>query len=90
MARIRCWFSGCQIDGEPGAPPECWRCGADLYDADYVQLPFRSRIVPFKVAYWWWKAYYFVHQKCNNCGKHLWMTDESFCSKKCLDEWIPF
>jgi len=83
--RLRCYLFGCWCDQNSSCP----KCGAALYDADFIQkgkLDWVHRlrfIVADNVA--------LVHRRCDVCGKRIWFTRWSpCCSEDCYDKYIPF
>jgi hypothetical protein len=85
MRRIRCVLFGCWCDENYA----CLKCGATLYDPDYVQIgkmDWVSRL--------WAKICavpHVVSKRCEVCGKLIWFPGgKSFCSQACWDKWIPF
>lgn len=90
MTRLRCHLLGCVCDSDPG----CHRCGAGLYDADFVQ--FGRLDFVFRAYY---RALRFVRRftgrRCDVCDRWYWplrqgFPDEWTCSRECADEWLPF
>ncbi len=87
IARIPCRLFACACDRYPA----CVRCGADLYDGDYIQRGWIDTI---------WDGWSKVKRLrnrlfpvCQECGKSLLFKkriDETFCSLECQTDWLPF
>jgi hypothetical protein len=87
--RIRCILFGCWCDENSACP----KCGASLYDADFIQVgkldwihSIRGRIRVVLA---------FVTRRCDVCNKRLWFNRSSewgpyCCCKECYESWIPF
>lgn len=88
--RLRCYLAGCQLGDEGGYETTCWRCDADAYSREFIQLDLWRRIIPPRWLSAWWQLYFAVHNRCGYCGKHLWFQSYGSCDKKCEDAWIPF
>lgn len=86
MKRILCRISGCACGDYA---PACDRCGAYLYDADFIQegamqplWNFIDRIRAKRMA---------LLRRCDVCGKKMLNAGtETCCSKECYEKWIPF
>lgn len=86
MRRLWCILWGCGYDAGCG----CHRCGAHPYHwtgRDYVEhgrLEWASRLL------WRIRGYRAFVRRCDSCGKRMIFTRQYTCSRKCLDNWIPF
>ena len=76
IARIRCWWRGCERDRDDPAPAEyarCRHCGGEVSYADEVGDTRKNRAVE-------WARYWFLRKwlpaKCQCCGGR-WRHDES-------------
>jgi hypothetical protein len=86
MRRKRCNWFGCTL-GEH--EPCCERCGAWLYDPDFVPIGSLEWIMDA----WAWvrRLPSKAHRRCDVCGGSMWFKpDEPCCSSECLDRWLPF
>lgn len=84
--RARCRLLGCACARDY---PGCERCGAGIYDADYVQigaLDFAFR------AYGRARRFVerFTGRRCEVCRKRYWRGDPWVCSDRCFSDWLPF
>jgi hypothetical protein len=85
MMRIRCELWGCWCDENCACP----RCGAALYDADFVQIGKLQWVRD--VRSFLHGAYKFTNRHCDVCRRRIWFTRNApCCSRKCYDQWIPF
>ena len=84
LAHLWCRLWGCEVDDFP-----CYHyCGADTYEADFIQSGYLWR---FQETWWWLKALPArVTRRCDVCGRRMWFTDDPCCSEQCFREWIPF
>jgi hypothetical protein len=85
MRRWLCGWFGCVLD-EHGSC--CDRCGAWLYESDFVQYGSLEWI--FAPWWWWRRSKAFVRHSCGECGKPIWFSDEPCCSEECAEKWVPF
>jgi hypothetical protein len=84
--RIACHLWGCWCSNEY---PGCLRCGAALYDADFIQIGRMDWLV--RLRYFIGDVFACINRKCSVCGKRMWFKgDSSCCSEKCESEWYPF
>jgi hypothetical protein len=82
--RIKCKLWGCWCHEEY---PACGRCGAQLYDADFVQIAKLQRLM----TVWEWVKGVRFYRQCAVCKKRIWFAGlKACCSQKCWDEWLPF
>ena len=84
--RIRCVLWGCWCDQNSSCP----KCGAALYDADYIQIGKLEWIR--KVVGFFRGIYRFANRRCEVCGKKIRFNrhDDYTCSDECFDKWLPF
>ena len=86
MKRILCQMWGCCCSNEY---PGCVRCGAALYDADFIQIGHLDWLVRLRSSIVEGLSY--LNRKCAVCGKRMWFKGQSSCcSEKCESEWYPF
>lgn len=82
--RLICHIRGCDLHNDYHG---CSRCGAPLYDVDFVQTGW---IEPLESAYYRLKHWLRI-KKCDVCGKRMpWRSTTPCCSTKCMDQWLPF
>lgn len=86
MKRLWCRLWGCWCHGDY---PGCGRCGAAIYDADFVQA---GKLAWLQNAYGclWCQTYALFHSRCDVCHGHMWLKKGSCCSPKCYEQWMPF
>ena len=83
--RVRCVLFGCWYDQNSSCP----KCGAALYDADFIQVGRMDWVHKVRGKLSQIRA--FVNRKCNVCGKRYWFTaNEPCCSEECYEDYIPF
>jgi hypothetical protein len=84
MRRIRCILFGCWCHRDY---PGCGRCGAALYDADFIQIAK----LDWLIRLWWWLRKLRIIKPCAVCGKRIWFAGtKACCSEKCWNDWLPF
>lgn len=82
--RVRCVLFGCWCDENSSCP----KCGAPLYDSDFVQI---GKLDWIKRVNGWIKGIsYLICRRCEVCGKRMRFSRDYTCSPKCNDEWFPF
>jgi hypothetical protein len=88
---LKCRAFGCN---DEGIAPECIRCGAGLYSADFVQVGWRWVTALYKLVWpyrsWFRRVFIGVH--CEVCGKRMYhpRRGEYWCSPECEEKWVPF
>jgi len=86
MKRLLCHLWGCCCANEY---PGCVRCGAALYDADFIQIGRLNWLIVLR--YFIIGLWSDVMRRCEVCGKRVWFTRHSpCCSEKCFSKWYPF
>jgi hypothetical protein len=81
--RLHCWLFGCEeIQGG------CVRCGAEIYDFDFVQYGGWNELV-FQIKR---IVRPLFGRRCDVCGKRFWRhaSKDYCCSPKCYEGWVPF
>jgi hypothetical protein len=88
--RIHCRLFGCEASDEG---PFCGRCGAHIYDYDFLSTgaldPILGRWMRFRR--WFWNT--LLPPRCEVCNRVLpkknW--DIGRCDRpECIESWIPF
>lgn len=89
--RLRCHLFGCSYsDHFPG----CERCGAGIYDAEFIGFD-QSRFYRPRL-FWRWlrRPFRRIVPRCDQCSRRLWpwrrWWTRDFCSEACQSKWIPF
>lgn len=87
MKRLLCKLWGCYCSDTHDF--SCPRCGAALYDADFVQIGRLEWV--YRVRDFFRGKYAFITRRCDVCRKRMWFTRHNpCCSEKCYDQWLPF
>lgn len=86
LKRPKCVLLGCATDDLPC----CARCGADLYDYEFLQSGWLDPV--FRLTS---KVLRLIRKlgpkKCRQCGKKYRRGyDEYLCSSECFDNYLPF
>ena len=86
MKRLLCHLWGCWCSNEY---PGCVRCGAALYDSDFVQIGHLHWISNMRSL--WTEAVRCTAGRCDVCHKRMWFKGHNpCCSEECQEQWYPF
>jgi hypothetical protein len=83
--RLRCHLLGCECKNNY---PSCDYCNTH-YSDEWIETTRLQKFI-------WWVQRLFkepLFSRCSECEKRIFRPfayNESFCSEKCYDKWMPF